>query len=185
MNKMEGGFFRILKLKGNKMGQWKIENLLIEETVIIYKYLIKMGASKEDAEDIIQDTICKGIENIDALEEGKVSAWLFKVAINGYYNLYNKKKRTNINLDEGILSELYSDKSVEGDILSTEFKEKVQKVLDSLKESYRSLLILKYFLELSYKEIGDLLDLNESTVKTYLYRARNKFREVWELSKYE
>ncbi|WP_242838420.1 sigma factor-like helix-turn-helix DNA-binding protein [Clostridium ihumii] len=55
----------------------------------------------------------------------------------------------------------------------------VSKVLNDMKEEYRSLLILKYELQLSYKEISLLLGTEETNVKTYLYRARNKFREEW------
>lgn len=53
----------------------------------------------------------------------------------------------------------------------------VNNVLNSLNEKYSSLLIFKYEMDLSYKEIAALLGLNEAVVKTYLYRARNKFKE--------
>ncbi|WP_242824718.1 RNA polymerase sigma factor [Clostridium celatum] len=55
----------------------------------------------------------------------------------------------------------------------------IREILNNLKEEYRSLLLFKYELDLSYKEIGLLLGINEATVKTYLYRARNKFKEEW------
>ncbi|MDU5111952.1 MAG: sigma-70 region 4 domain-containing protein, partial [Clostridium sp.] len=44
---------------------------------------------------------------------------------------------------------------------------------------YRSLIILKYEMDLSYKEISVLLGLDENTVKVYLYRARNNFKKEW------
>lgn len=166
------------------MASEKIENLLIKEMVIIHKYLMKMGARKEDAEDIVQDTLCKAIEYADSLKGAKVSSWLFKVAINSYYNLYNKQKREQIGLDDNVIANLYTDGVLEGHILSAELKENVEKVLGSLKESYKSLIVFKYFMDLSYKEIGEILDLDENQVKTYLYRARNKFKEQWEGLKY-
>lgn len=51
--------------------------------------------------------------------------------------------------------------------------------LNSLKESYKELLILEYEMELSYKEIGKLLGFPEQTVKTYLFRARTEFKSIW------
>ena len=165
------------------MANDKIEDLLIKEMGIIHKYLMKMGASKEDAEDIVQDTFCKAIEYADSLKGAKVSSWLFKVSINSYYNLYNKQKREQIGLDDNVIANLYTDGVLESHILSAELKENVEKVLGSLKESYKNLIIFKYFMDLSYKEIGDILDLDENQVKTYLYRARNKFKEQWEIGR--
>ena len=46
-----------------------------------------------------------------------------------------------------------------------------------MKEEYKSILILKYDMELSYKEIALLLGTNEDVIKTYMYRARNKFKK--------
>ena len=48
-------------------------------------------------------------------------------------------------------------------------------------EEYKSILILKYDMELSYKEIALLLGTNEDVIKTYMYRARNKFKEEWRM----
>lgn len=77
-----------------------LENLLINEIKIVFKYLLKIGANKEDAEDIVQDIICKAIINIDSINEEKINSWLFKVSINSYYNLYNKRKRQRKKKDE-------------------------------------------------------------------------------------
>ncbi|AFK85293.1 MULTISPECIES: RNA polymerase sigma factor [Thermoanaerobacterium] len=162
----------------------RFEDFLINKMTIIYKYLIKIGASCEDAEDIVQDTICKVIEYVDSISIDDIYPWLFKVSLNRYYNLYNKKKKEKIGIDDRILNSLYSDGLIEEHVLNEELKSNVHKILGLLKESYRTLLIFKYFVGLSYKEIGEILDLDENKVKTYLYRARNKFKELWEVSNY-
>ena len=154
--------------------------LLLKEMVIIQKYLRKIGVAKEDAEDIVQDTICKAIEYIDVLQEGKVRAWLFKVSLNSYYNLYRKRKHSFIIQDEQAILNLYTENLVENSITNAERRSDVHEILTALKESYRTLLIMKYFMDMSYIEIGDTLGFNETKVKTYLYRARNNFRELWE-----
>ncbi|WP_240495861.1 sigma factor [Thermoanaerobacterium sp. PSU-2] len=71
----------------------RFEDFLIDKMAIIYKYLIKIGASYEDAEDIVQDTICKVVEYVDSINTDDIYPWLFKVSINKYYNLYNRKRR--------------------------------------------------------------------------------------------
>ncbi|MCY6485769.1 RNA polymerase sigma factor [Clostridium aestuarii] len=158
----------------------RLEELLMREIKIVYKYMIKIGVPIEDAEDIIQDTLFKAISYIDAIDEDKISSWLFKVALNKYYNSYKKRKRKReIYLDDHVIANLVVDNSTENYIISSELKDYVQKVLNSLKESYKNLLIFKYVMDLSYKEIGNILDVKEEKVKVYLYRARNKFKQLW------
>ena len=69
--------------------------------------------------------------------------------------------------------------NVEEKILKKEIYLKVITILNQLKEEYKSLLIFKYEMDLSYREIGLLLGVDENIIKTYLYRARNKFKKEW------
>lgn len=163
------------------MENGRLEEILMSEIKIVYRYLIKIGVTVEDAEDVIQDTLFKAISYIDAIEEAKVLSWLFKVSLNKYYNLYKKKKRKReIYLDDDVIANLVVDNSAENYIVYSELKDDVRKVLNSLKESYKNLLVFKYVMNLSYKEIGNILDMKEDKVKVYLYRARNKFKQLWE-----
>lgn len=139
-----------------------------------------MGASKEDAEDIVQEAMCKALEYIDAIEADKVRAWLFKVSIHKYYTMYKRSQRVQPTMDETVMENLLADETLEQQVLTNELREEVQHVLNALKESYRNLIVMKYFMDLSYREIGLLLGLDEKTVKTYLFRARAKFKSVWE-----
>jgi len=163
----------------------EIEDLLIDEAKLVFKYLLKMGASKEDAEDIIQDSLYKTIKQIDFLHEDKVRAWLFKVAINNYYNLY-RKKRTLVQLTTEELEILKpSIDSTEEFYLTEENKKELMQALNELKPAYKNLLVLKYFMDVSYKEIASILEIGEQKVKVYLYRARNKFKQIWEENHHE
>jgi len=56
--------------------------------------------------------------------------------------------------------------------------------LNGLKPVYKNLLVLKYVVGLSYREIAEILGVREQTVKTYIYRARQKFKNNWR-SNYE
>lgn len=162
------------------MGNENLEYTLIEESKVVYKYLIKIGASRETAEDIVQETIYKTLLNIDSVQADKLRAWLFKVAINAYYNEYNKNKKNNVLALDSLENDNLKVKSVEVDYGKKEQKRDVHYILNELKLSYKNLIILKYFLDLSYKDIADILEMKEQKVKVYLYRARNKFREKWE-----
>ena len=146
---------------------------------LIYNYLISIGATKEDAEDIVQETFIKTYENIDILVDGNIKAWMFKVSINKFYTLY-KKSKVNISLTEELSA------TIEGDfkIGHVDNALEVNRVLALMKESEKNLLVLKYSMGLSYRSIGNLLNIEEGSAKTLCYRARNKFKEIWEGEKY-
>jgi len=162
------------------MKEGSFEDVLLEESKVVFKYLIKIGASKENAEDVMQETLYKTLKNIDSIDEDNIRAWLFKVAINSYYNLYNKnKKHIKLSPDNFQNLELLTE-SIEVDYVNKEKKKDIHSVLNMLKPSYKDLMILKYFLDMSYKDISDIMEINEQNVKVSLYRARNKFKEIWE-----
>lgn len=161
------------------------KDLLLElyknQSKIIYKYLIKCGCPKEDAEDIVQDSFIKALEYMEGVSINNLSSWLFKVSINNYKNKIKKRSYVlDLNVSEEVLYEsLILEENLEHGLLSKEKSEAINQCLNNLKEEFKTLLILKYELELSYKEISRLLGLSEDMIKTYLYRARNMFKEIW------
>ncbi|MGF9696470.1 RNA polymerase sigma factor [Paenibacillus sp. MABNR03] len=121
-----------------------------------------------DAEDIIQDTVYKGLLYLDSIVPEKFSAWLYRVALNRYYDMLRKRKR---------IEWLDQEPTVEGSeipeeiLLRKERREEIEHVMDALNPIYRQLLILKYELNFSYREISDLVGMREEMVKTYLFRS--------------
>ncbi|MEG0013474.1 MAG: sigma-70 family RNA polymerase sigma factor [Cellulosilyticaceae bacterium] len=158
-----------------------LSELYRQKASFIYKYLVKIGASPEDAEDIVQNTFFKAVEHMVHLEQMNISSWLFKVAINNYYDLCRKQKRhPSLELEEKhLINEVSKDTPELGLIIKEDNKE-INKVLNEMKDSYKNLLLLKYEMDLSYTQIARLLDTNENQIKTYLYRARNDFKKRWE-----
>jgi len=148
---------------------------------VIYKYLIKRGCSKEEAEDVMQDSFVKAIEYIEVLDIQKFHSWLFTVSINNYNN-YVKRKNIirEITIDDKLFYNIVKSKSnIEKSMIQKEDSINIKEVLNNLKEIYKTLLIMKYDMDLSYKEISEILDMNENTVKIYRYRARNKLEKSW------
>ncbi|MBN7575888.1 RNA polymerase subunit sigma-70 [Clostridium sp. 2-1] len=147
---------------------------------IIYRYLISIGASKEDSEDIIQETFIKTYENIDILIDGNIKAWMFKVSINKFYSLY-KKSKVNISLTDELLITIESHFK----IMHIDSALDINRILSLMKESEKNLLVLKYSMGLTYKQIGKLLNIEEGSAKTLCYRARNRFKKIWEGEEFE
>jgi RNA polymerase sigma factor (sigma-70 family) len=77
------------------------------------------------------------------------------------------------------LKSLTDRKLVEDFILDLERKDEILQVLNSISDIHKNLLLFKYDMDLSYKEIGEFLGINENTVKTYLFRAREQFKKLW------
>lgn len=160
-------------------------NLVIElykkQFKIVCLYLIKCGCSTSDAEDIVHDSFIKAIEYMECVEIKNISSWLFKVSMNNYKNKIKRGKIINLVSvnEERFYENLVEDCNVEEKILKKEMSLKVRTILNELKDEYKSLLIFKYEIDLSYKEISLLLGIDENTIKTYLYRARNKFKKEW------
>lgn len=160
-------------------------NLVIElykkQFKIVCLYLMKCGCSISDAEDIVHDSFIKAIEYMACVEIKNIYSWLFKVSMNNYKNKIKRGKIINLVSvnEERFYENLAADCNVEEKILKKEMSLKVRTILNELKEEYKSLLIFKYEIDLSYKEISVLLGIDENTIKTYLYRARNKFKKEW------
>ncbi|WP_223555221.1 RNA polymerase sigma factor [Lysinibacillus sphaericus] len=160
------------------------ERLLLAHAEVVFKYLIKIGATKEDAEDVIQEAIIKTIECLSSIQHDNLRAWLFKVALNRYYTLYNKQKRTTLIGDEEIEKLKIALDDVEQHYLQKEQNAKINEALLGLQPTFQQLLLLKYDMEFSYKEIAAILAMSESHVKTYLQRARKAFKKQWEALEY-
>ena len=157
-----------------------ITKLYMTQGSIIYKYLIKLGCSKQEAEDILQESFTRAMEHMDGVRVEKLRSWLFTVSINIFRTFKKRNNRLSFSLDEKqYCNNFYSEDDVESSILIEEKGKYVNETLEGLKEQYKTLLIMKYQADLSYKQISILLGIPESTVKTYLYRAREEFKERW------
>ncbi|MBD8034325.1 RNA polymerase sigma factor [Solibacillus merdavium] len=155
------------------------ENYLLEEAQIVFKYLLKIGATKEDAEDVTQETIMKTIECLSQIQAKNLRAWLFKVALHRYYTLYNKNKRS-VSLSNDEMQQFQSSLNIEEHLLIDEQNQTLHKALQGLSSTYQQLLIMKYFMDLSYKEMAAILDVSENHIRTYLQRARQALKKKWE-----
>lgn len=162
------------------MGLENLEDVLINEMKVVFKSLIKMGATKEDAEDIVQNTLYKTLKYIDSIDSRTARAWLFRVALNEFYNIYRKnKKNICININDIDIQDFLTE-CTEDTVISLEKEEEIRNTLEKLRPVYRELLILKYIIDFSYRDISEFTGYSKDKVKIYLYRARNKFKELWE-----
>ncbi|GEB77720.1 RNA polymerase sigma factor [Sporolactobacillus inulinus] len=143
----------------------------------LYFYLLKLGADQELAEDIIQESVYKSMIYLESIDTDKYKAWLFKAAINLYYDHCRKLKKSSVrSVDESIIAHSVL---IEDVLIEKENKVQVRRALERLPCIYKQLLQLKYGLEWSYQQIAEYLEMNPKSVKTYLARARAKFKKIY------
>jgi len=132
------------------------------------------------AEDVTQETFLRLYKNLDSItDEEMLRPWLIRVAINVAKNTIRTNIRANTR-DENYVKDTgkTSEASVEVDYEEYSSVNEIYQALNKVKEPLRSCLILKQQ-GLSYREIAASLELNESSIGTYIARARAEFVRVY------
>jgi len=132
------------------------------------------------AEDVTQETFLKLYKNLDAVQDPEMlRPWLIRVAINVAKNTVRGNIRANTR-DENYVKETgaFVAASVETDYEEQAGVNEIHRALSKIKEPLRSCLLLKQQ-GLSYKEIAGSLELNESSIGTFVARARQEFARFY------
>jgi len=134
-----------------------------------------MVKSHEDTDDVLQNTFIKVYKNIDKFkEESKLYTWLYRIATNEALTFLNRRaKQKNISneeLQEQVINSLTSDVYFEGD----EIQIALQKAINSLPDKQRQVFTMKYFEDLTYEELSNILDTSIGALKSSYHIASKK-----------
>ena len=129
----------------------------------IFRYAFKWTKNEHDSKDLVQDTYGKLWENRKKVAFKSAKTWLFTCMHNLLVN-FSKKKNIIDKIEDVRFKHPTSFQP------NYSFKDILEKSLAQLSEVQRSILILRDSEGYSYEEIGEILDLNESQVKVYLFR---------------
>ena len=148
-----------------------------------YYYAISWLNNTEDALDACQESFSRAFGAITRVKKlENFYPWFYVILRNCCMNILADRKKSqklNNELSDNIQSEY---KGKEGDTLSSmisaEDNEKVHDLLNLLKPEFREILILKYFNDMNYEEIGTLLSIPRGTVMSRLYNAREAFHKT-------
>jgi RNA polymerase sigma-70 factor (ECF subfamily) len=141
----------------------------------MYWQIRKMVYSHEDANDILQDVFIKAWLNIDKFRgDAKLSTWLYKIAINESITFINRSKaKLNLSIDDSdsfLINQLEGDEYFDGDSAQL----LLQKAVVSLPEKQRLVFQMKYFDELKYDEISEMLGTSVGGLKASYHHAVKK-----------
>lgn len=146
----------------------------------VYGYLVYMTKNTALAEDLSQEVFLRMFLHLDKFRgEASVRTWGLRIARNVFLS-YAKKKQPVLLEEQAWEPEAdITRNQPEEELLKKEEAEKVRRCLMCLSEQERTVLLLRDFQELSYEEIGRIMELTTEVVKSRIYRARQKFRRVY------
>lgn len=128
---------------------------------------------KEEAEDVVQETFIKVFQKMDSFRgNSNLYTWIYTIALNLSRDRLRKKKDTLTFEDEWV-----GNNDIEYQIEKGFDRELLRKKLFEINSLYREVMVLFYFEELSIKEISNLLNEKEGTIKSKLSRGRNILKE--------
>lgn len=143
---------------------------------IIYNVVLKMVNDRDSADDITQSAFIKAYENFNRYKtDYPFYSWVQKIAVNEALN-YIKQRKKIVAFDDSY--ESATSDNPETEYVRNELQDRIDRALEKLKPEYRIIIVLRHFGELSYTEIGEILDVPEKTVKSRLFTARQELRSV-------
>lgn len=163
------------------MNSVEIENLIDSLGPRLYRYFQHKGAG-DASSDCVQDTFLRFLQKADRFDplRGDSTAFIFGIAHHIYQENERKKRRWlwifNRDLEE-------SDDKIDQIDLQTELEERsrrrsLDEILKTFPKLLQDILYLHYDEELSTREISEALNVQESTVKSHLHRAREKLKSL-------
>ena len=145
---------------------------------LVTQIVRKMTANEEDQRDLVQEIYLKAYQNLSSFQfKSKLSTWIANIAYNTTVNFLQKRKIPFTEIEQ-ISDENfgYSDNS-ESETIHSETMEALQTEIARLPPIYQTLISLYHMEELSNREISEITNLPEGTIKSYLFRARKLLKD--------
>jgi len=136
----------------------------------VYRFILKSLKDEDNSRDVVQEAFERVWKNRNSIDEAKAKSYLFTTAYHIMIDFIRKNKRVQ-------LVENYDAQSYFHNNQYSDLNEILEKALDTLPDLQKQLIMLRDYEGYSYKEIGEITNLNESQVKVYIFRARNILKE--------
>ena len=139
----------------------------------VFNVALRMLGNVQDAEDVTQTTFGNAFVSLDSYDpKYRFFSWIYRMTVNESLNTL-KRRRNVVSLDGSF--DVPADAESDG---AAEAEEKVGRALLELKPDDRAVVVLRHFVSFSYDEISDVLGVPVKTVKSRLFTARERLRQV-------
>jgi RNA polymerase sigma-70 factor (ECF subfamily) len=147
----------------------------------LFRFVLGLVGSFDQAEDIVQDAFVKAYQALDTFEMGRdFYPWLSTIARNRALNLIAREERKESldKIQEQGFDTASNDPGPLAQVISSENQQRFYAALKKLPEQFRVVFVLRHFEELSYDEIAKQLKIAPGTVDSRLFRARQLLVEA-------
>lgn len=146
----------------------------------LYWQIRRMVENHDDANDILQNTFLKAWQSVEGFRgDAKLSTWLYKIALNESITfLARERKRLHISIDDEeshLVNLIESDEYVDGDELAL----KLRKAISTLPEKQRLVFNMKYFDEMKYEQMSEILGTSVGALKASYHLAVKKIEQYF------
>lgn len=184
MERMEGGDAADLA-RARSGDEGGFQALVERHSRSLFRLAYRMTGNEHDAEDIVQETFLRAFKRLDQFEDrANFGSWLYRIAANCAYDALRSRARREAQSplpepqeEDSPLSSLAAEApSPERLVFSDEVQRRVQAAMARLSERERAAFVLRHFEQMSTREIGDALGLDEGAAKHSVFRAVRKLR---------
>lgn len=150
----------------------EVEQIYMEHSDRVYRYIYLLVRNKENAEDLTQETFYRAYKNLHTFnKQASTSTWLLRIARNVTYDYFRRRRIIQF-FTWGQDNDIdWGTPSPESSTIKKESISQLYAALDRLKKDYRDVLILRKVDECTIKEAAFILDWTEAKVKTKTARA--------------
>lgn len=165
----------IARLKDPKTREVSYRELVSKHKERLYWHIRKIVLNHDDADDVLQNTFIKVFHNLKGFKgDSHLFSWMYRIATNESITFLNKKARslnvTTEGLQQKLVDELEEDVYFNGD----EIQLKLQKAIATLPQKQRLIFNMRYFDDLKYEEISDILETSVGGLKASYHHAKKK-----------
>ncbi|MEG0774241.1 sigma-70 family RNA polymerase sigma factor [Clostridium sp.] len=143
----------------------------------LYIYALSLCKDHHLSQDLVSETFFKALLSLD-IGEGYIKYWLFRVCKNLYLDYL--KKNSRFEDMESSANKLSIEDNTLDKIILNEDRRRIYFEVLSLQPSYKEIVILYYYCNLSLKEISAITGISQGAARTLLFRARKKLKEFLE-----
>ena len=135
---------------------------IVQEQNKFYRLAYSYVKNQEDALDVVQNAVCRALENYDSLRDEKaVKTWFYKILVNECFALLKAKKRMVLSEDDSYWEIPYEEEGYE-------IHDDLHIQIGQMEKDVQTIIKLRFFEELTLEEISRVLDINLNTVKAKL-----------------
>lgn len=165
-------------LKSENRRDFAFNDLVIKYQERLYWHIRKIVLNHDDTDDVLQNTFLKVWKNIGSFrEESSLYTWLYRIATNESLTFINQKKRHTLapltEAGDYLQQNLEADEYFDGD----DIQKKLQQAIITLPDKQRLVFNMRYFDEMPYQEMSDILNTSVGALKASYHHAAKKVEE--------